>query len=289
MAGERELDETTQVETTGHEWDGIRELDTPMPRWWLYTFYGTIIWAAVYMILYPAWPLIHRATPGLFGYSTRATVATELAAAAAANAALDERLLAADLSTVTSDPELIAYATAGGGAIFRNNCSQCHGAGAGGRQGFYPNLVDDDWLWGGSIADIVQTVTHGIRSEGDPDTRTSQMPAFGEILEPGQIDALVQYVLSLSDSEHDMALAVDGGPLFEENCAACHGAEGKGGREFGAPNLTDAIWLYGGTPETIRQTITKARYGIMPAFGTRLSPAEIRKVAIYVNTLGGGE
>lgn len=289
MAGKREIDEATQIETTGHEWDGIRELDTPMPRWWLWTFYATIIWSVVYVILFPAWPLIHGATPGLLGYSTRARVDAELAAQAAANAPLDQRLLEAPLDTIKDDPEIVTYATAGGAAVFRNNCAPCHGSGASGRQGFYPNLVDDDWLWGGTVADIVQTVTHGIRYEPDPDTRISQMPAFGEMLKPEEIDALVQYVLSLSGTAHDAALAATGAPLFQDNCASCHGEDGKGTRDVGAPNLTDAIWLYGGSPDTIRQTITKARYGIMPAFGERLSPSDIRKVAIYVNTLGGGE
>lgn len=289
MAGEREIDEATQTHTTGHEWDGIRELDTPMPRWWLLTFYGTIIWGIIYVILYPAWPLLHGATPGVLGYSSRGTVATELAAAAAANAPRDAALLAADLGAIKDDPELLSFATAGGAAVFRNNCSQCHGAGGGGTPLIYPNLVDDDWLWGGTIPDIVQTVTHGIRYDADPDTRYSQMPAFGEVLEPAQIDDLVQFVISLSGGEHDAAQAAAAAPLFAENCATCHGAEGKGGREFGAPNLTDAIWLYGGAPAQIQHTIRYARFGIMPAFQTRLTEAEIRKVAIYVNTLGGGE
>ena len=289
MASKREIDEATQTSTTGHEWDGIKELDTPMPRWWLLTFYATIIWGVVYLILFPAWPLVHGATAGVLGYSSRGNVARELAAVAEANAPMDAALMSDDFDQIKADPELLAYATAGGAAVFRTNCQQCHGAGAGGVVGLYPNLVDDDWLWGGTLADIEQTITHGIRYEADEDTRFSQMPAFGEMLEPAQIDDLVQYVLSLSGTEHDATQAAAGAPLFQENCASCHGEDGKGGREFGAPNLTDAIWLYGGSPETIRLTITKARFGVMPAFGARLSPAEIRKAAIYVNTLGGGE
>ncbi len=289
MASEREIDTATQTSTTGHEWDGIKELDTPMPRWWLFAFYATIIWGAIYLILYPAWPLVSGATPGILGYSTRQNVARELAAVAEANAPRDAALMSADFDQIKADPELLAYATAGGAAVFRTNCLQCHGAGAAGVLGLYPNLIDDDWLWGGTLADIEQTITHGIRYEADEDTRFSQMPAFGEMLEPAQVDELVQYVLSLSGAEHDAGQAAAGAPLFQENCASCHGEDGKGGRDFGAPNLTDAIWLYGGSPAAIKLTINKARFGVMPAFGGRLTPAEIRKAAIYVNTLGGGE
>jgi cytochrome c oxidase cbb3-type subunit 3 len=289
MASEREIDPATQTETTGHEWDGIRELDTPMPRWWLLTFYGTIIWGVIYVILFPAWPLIHGATPGLLGYSSRATVARELDAAATANAPLDARLMETDIATVEKDPELLSYAMAGGAAIFRNNCSQCHGAGGGGTPLIYPNLADDDWLWGGTATDIETTVTHGIRYEADPDTRYSQMPSFGEILEPAQIDAVANYVLSLSGSPHDAGLAAEGAPVFAENCASCHGETGTGGREFGAPNLSDQIWLYGGAFDQVHASIVGAHFGIMPAFGGRLTAPEIRKVAIFVNTLGGGE
>lgn len=288
MAGNRELDTATNTETTGHEWDGIKELDTPMPRWWLLTFYATIIWGVIYVILFPAWPLIHAATPGLLGYSSRVEAAKEIADAEAANAPLDQALMATDISGDEANPELLAYATAGGGAVFRNNCSQCHGAGAAGARGF-PNLLDDDWLWGGTAADIEQTVTHGIRYEQDDDTRFSQMPAFGDILSSEEINQLVNYVRSLSGLDHDSALAQEGSVLFADNCASCHGEDGKGSYDFGAPNLTDSIWLYGSDPETLRETITNARFGIMPAFQGRLSADDIRKVAIYVHTLGGGQ
>lgn len=289
MADKREIDQATQTETTGHEWDGIRELDTPMPRWWLWTFYGTIVWGIVYVILFPAWPLISAATPGVLGYSSRHDVEQDLAAARTANAPLDTRLMSQDIGAAVEDPELLSYAMAGGGAVFRNNCSQCHGAGAGGMALTYPNLVDDDWLWGGSAAEIETTVTHGIRYEPDVDTRFSQMPAFGEMLETEQLDALTQYALSLSDSPHDAGPAAEGQPLFAENCASCHGDAGEGGREFGAPDLTDQIWLYGSDPAQVRVSIATPHFGIMPAFGGRLSESDIRKVAIYVHALGGGE
>lgn len=291
MAGEREVDEATQTATTGHEWDGIKELDTPMPRWWLWTFYATIVWGLAYVILYPAWPLVHGATPGILGYSSRATVANEVAAARAAHADLDAALLATPIDQIAADPELERFAIAGGGAVFRNNCMQCHGAGGQGAIGGFPALVDDDWLWGGTLAEIQQTIAHGIRYEPDADTRYSQMPAFGELLEPAQIDDLVQYVLSVSGQENDAAMAGSGQQLFLENCASCHGEDGKGLQEFGAPNLTDAIWLYGGDRDTLRQTIAYARFGIMPSFSLdgRLRQEDIAKVAVYVHSLGGGQ
>lgn len=291
MAGEREVDEATQTATTGHEWDGIKELDTPMPRWWLWAFYATIVWGVVYVILYPAWPLVHGATPGLLGYSSRATVQREVDAVRAAQAPLDAELLATPIDQVAQNPELERFAIAGGGAVFRNNCMQCHGAGGQGAIGGFPALVDDDWLWGGTLADIQQTVTHGIRYEADADTRFSQMPAFGELLEPAQIDDLVQYVSMISGQQHDAAMAESGRQLFLDNCSSCHGEDGKGSHEFGAPNLTDAIWLYGGDPATLHHTIQYARFGIMPSFslGNRLRPEDIAKVAIYVHSLGGGQ
>jgi len=290
MADNREVDEHSQTETTGHEWDGIKELDTPMPRWWLWAFYGTIVWGVLYVILMPAWPLVTGATPGLLGYSSRATVAAEIAAAREANAPLDARLNEIELASVADDPELLRYAIAGGGAVFRNHCGQCHGAGGQGAIGGFPNLLDDAWLWGGTVDDIHQTIRHGIRYDPDPDTRFSQMPAFSEILETEEIDGLVQYVLSLSGADHDAETAAAHGESFLNNCSACHGEDGKGITEMGAPNLTDGIWLYGGDPDTIRHTIVYSRYGIMPSFSlnNRLREAEIRKVAVYVHSLGGG-
>jgi cytochrome c oxidase cbb3-type subunit 3 len=289
MATRREIDELSQTETTGHEWDGIKELDTPMPRWWLWTFYATIVWGVIYTLLMPAWPMVSGATAGLLGYSSRGEVARQMEAARAAAGPMDERLLALDLAAVEEDPELLRYATAGGAAVFRNYCSPCHGAGAAGVTGRYPNLLDDDWLWGGALADIHQTVTHGIRFEGDEETRFSQMPAFGDFLEPAEVDGLVEYVLSLSGATHDAAAAEAHAQSFADNCAACHGADGTGDRAQGAPDLTDGIWLYGSDPATIRTSIARARYGVMPAFAGRLAPADIAKVAVYVHSLGGGE
>jgi cytochrome c oxidase cbb3-type subunit 3 len=278
--------------TTGHSWDGIEEWDNPMPRWWLWTFYATIVWALIYVILFPAWPLITGATPGLLGFSTRANVAAEIERFNEANAAIRERLVAADLETVTQDPELLSFASNAGAAVFRAHCSQCHGSGAAGVSAKgYPNLLDDDWIWGGDMTNIHYTVTHGIRNTTDPDARLSEMPAFGrdEILDAAQIDAVVQHVLAISGQEHDAALAADGAVVFAENCAACHGEAGEGNRDLGAPTLTDAIWLYGGDKDAITYTVVNARAGVMPNWNTRLSEADIRSVAIYVHGLGGGE
>ncbi|HMQ94432.1 MAG TPA: cytochrome-c oxidase, cbb3-type subunit III [Amaricoccus sp.] len=289
MADRRDVDEATNTRTTGHEWDGIKELDTPMPRWWLWSFYATIVWGVIYMILMPAWPLVSGATPGLLGYSSRGAVERDIAEAEAVNAPLDAQLMSVDIASIAEDPDMLRYAIAGGGAVFRNNCSQCHGAGGQGALGGYPNLVDDDWLWGGTTEEIYQTVTHGIRYEADPDTRFSQMPAFGDILEADEIAGLAEYVLSLSGADHDADLAAAHQQTFIDNCSACHGEDGTGMRDQGAPSLADGIWLYGGDRDTIVATITDARYGIMPAFQNRLTDAEIRKVAVYVHGLGGGE
>ncbi|MFO1204116.1 MAG: cytochrome-c oxidase, cbb3-type subunit III [Tabrizicola sp.] len=284
--------EPRQVETTGHSWDGIQEYDNPMPRWWVWVFYATIVWGIGYTIAYPAWPLIHGATPGLLGGSTRADVEAEIAAVDKGNAAIKDKLIAADLTAIGTDTELASYAERAGAAVFKTNCAQCHGSGAAGVVGKgYPNLLDDDWLWGGTMEDIHTTVTHGIRNTTDTDARYSEMPKFGldGILDETQIAQVAEHVLALSGQEHDAALATAGAQVFADNCAACHAEDGKGDRAQGAPNLTDAIWLYGGSREKIIETVTKARFGVMPNWNTRLSEDEIRAVAYYVHSRGGGE
>ncbi len=279
--------EKKEIETTGHSWDGIEEYNNPLPRWWLWTFYATIIWGIGYVIAYPAWPLIKGATPGLLGYSTRQEVARDIQTFKEKNAAIEEKLAQADLTTIADDPELNSYAINAGAAVFRTNCIQCHGAGAQGAKGF-PNLLDDDWLWGGDIESIAYTVRHGIRSRSD-ETRYSEMPAFGEFLSDEEIDAVVQYVRSLGGLDYDADLAKEGATVFEDNCASCHGEDGTGDREQGAPNLTDAIWLFGDSVEDITYTVKYARNVEMPTWGDRLSDAQIKAVATYVHQLGGGE
>ena len=285
---DKSVDNLTGIETTGHEWDGIKELNNPLPRWWLWCLYLTIIWGIGYTIAYPAWPMINGATSGLLGYSTRGEVARDIAEHEASNAALEEKLATVELASLSEDEALNHYAVSSGAAVFRTNCSQCHGSGAAGAKG-YPNLLDDDWLWGGTFEDIVLTVRHGIRNDTDDDARFSQMPAYGEILEADEIDALVETVRGLAGEEHDAALAASGAEVFADNCAACHGDTGMGDREQGAPNLTDAIWLYGGDREALHESITNARFGVMPAWGPRLTDAQVNAVSAYVHQLGGGE
>ena len=276
--------------TTGHVWDGIEEFDNPMPRWWLWTFYACIIWGIGYVIAYPAWPMINGATAGVLGWSTRANVAAEIEAVNEANAPINAKLEAADLDAIAGDAELGPYATSAGSAVFKTWCAQCHGSGAAGAKG-YPNLLDDDWLWGGSMEDIHISVTHGIRNEDSDDARYSEMPAFGrdELLEEGQIDEVVNFVMSLSGEPQDASKVAAGAVVYEENCASCHAEDGTGDRFQGAPNLADAIWLYGGDYATLSQTVSNSRYGVVPAWNTRLTEAQIRAVSAYVHQLGGGE
>ncbi|SDE10477.1 cytochrome-c oxidase, cbb3-type subunit III [Ruegeria marina] len=277
-------------ETTGHSWDGIEEFNNPLPRWWLWTFYLTIIWGIGYTIAYPAWPLINSATAGVMGWSTRANVAAAIAEVEEANAPINARLEAAELSAISSDAELNSYAVSAGAAVFKTWCAQCHGSGAAGAKG-YPNLLDDDWLWGGSMEEIHQTVTAGIRNTENDDARYSEMPAFGrdELLEAEQIDQVVNYVMSLSGEPRDASKVSEGAVVYADNCASCHAEDGTGDRTQGAPNLTDAIWLYGGDYADISETVTNSRFGVMPPWNTRLTEAEIRAVSAYVHQLGGGE
>jgi cytochrome c oxidase cbb3-type subunit 3 len=285
--------EHQQVETTGHQWDGIEELNNPLPRWWVWVFYATIVWGIGYTILYPAWPLVTQATPGVLGHSTRANAAAEIASWDARNAEIKAQLVSADLNAIAADPNLAAFAERAGAAVFRTNCATCHGSGAAGFEGKgYPNLLDDDWLWGGTMEDIHLTITHGIRNTTDPDARYSQMPAFGvdQILEAEQIDQVVEHVLAISGQDHDATLAAAGATVWmDAGCNGCHMDDGSGDRSQGAPNLTDAIWLYGGAREQVRESVYAARFGVMPNWNTRLSEDEIRAVAFYVHSRGGGE
>ncbi|UWR52406.1 cytochrome-c oxidase, cbb3-type subunit III [Phaeobacter inhibens] len=276
--------------TTGHSWDGIEEFDNPMPRWWLWTFYATIIWAIGYTVAYPAWPGIQSATAGVLGWNSRALVAEEIAAVNEANAPINSRLEEIELASITTDPELNGYAVSAGSAVFKTWCAQCHGAGAAGAKG-YPNLLDDDWLWGGSMEDIHATIAHGIRNEESDDARYSEMPAFGrdELLEKEEIDQVVNYVMSLSGEPQDADKVAPGAVIFADNCASCHMENGTGDRSQGAPNLADAIWLYGGDHATLTETVYNSRYGVMPNWNARLTEAQIRAVTAYVHQLGGGE
>ena len=279
--------------TTGHSWDGIEEFNNPLPRWWLWIFYAFIVWAIWYSIAYPAWPGVKSATAGYLGFSTRAQVAEDIATAEAKNAAINEKLASVELASIATDPELEGYAKSAGAAVFKTWCAQCHQTNGAGAVG-YPNLQDDDWLWGGTMEDIHLTLLHGIRSETDDDSRYSEMPAFGrdELLEEEEISQVVNFVMSLTPNVNppqDPSMVEAGAVVFEDNCAACHMEDGSGDRAQGAPNLADAIWLYGGDYAAISETVHNSRFGVMPDWNERLSEAQIRAVATYVHQLGGGE
>ena len=286
----REKDEISGTETTGHEWDGIKELNTPLPRWWLWTLYATMVFALGYVIAYPAWPLVSGATPGLLGYSSRGELVKEVDAARAAQAAQREMLKTLSLEDIRKNADLLQFAVTGGRAAFLVNCVQCHGSGAAGGKG-YPNLNDDDWLWGGTLEQIHATLEHGIRYTADPDTRQSPMPAFGadEILKPEQINDVAEYVLKLSGQTFEAEAATRGSTVFAENCVACHGEVGEGKREFGGPRLADPIALYAADKAAIVAQVTRPRHGVMPAWNRRLDEVTIKQLAIYVHSLGGGE
>ncbi|HYM03489.1 MAG TPA: cytochrome-c oxidase, cbb3-type subunit III [Stellaceae bacterium] len=289
MPTKGEKDAMTGRETTGHEWDGIRELDTPLPKWWLYIFYASIAFAVVYCVLYPSIPMFRTHTGGVLSYTNRSALARSTADAAAQQAKFRDAIRNASLEDIRKNPDLLSFAETGGRAAFNDNCVPCHRTGGAGAAG-YPNLADDDWLWGGTLAAIHQTITHGVRN-ADPDSRQSQMPRFGAdgILKADQISDVADFVLTLSHQRAPADAAKRGAKIFAENCAVCHGENGAGNQEIGAKDLTDGIWLYGGDKATLVETITYARNSSMPAWGARLDPTTIKMLAIYVHSLGGGK
>jgi cytochrome c oxidase cbb3-type subunit 3 len=287
---EKQIDELSGVDTTGHEWDGIKELNTPLPRWWVITFYATIVWAIGYWIVYPAWPLLWSHTTGIWNYSTRAEVVTELANLEKVRGTKMATLGSAPLAEIEKDPALLALARASGKTVFGDNCAPCHGTGGAGAKG-YPNLNDDEWLWGGSLEQIMQTIQFGVRS-GHPKTHESAMLAFGKegVLKKDQIVTVANYVRSLSGLSTSPGYdASAGAKIFADNCASCHGDQGKGNQELGAPDLTDKIWLYGSDEATLVETISNGRSGVMPAWVSRLDPSTIKALTVYVHSLGGGK
>ncbi|HEY9056954.1 MAG TPA: cytochrome-c oxidase, cbb3-type subunit III [Aurantimonas sp.] len=290
MAEDKDIDAVTGVETTGHSWDGIKELNNPMPRWWLWTFYATIAFSLVYTVLYPAWPLVNSATQGVLGWSSRADLREEMTLADALNVDRITAIQTSAVSKVAADPDLRQFAIAAGRAAFKVNCVQCHGSGAQGGPG-YPNLNDDAWIWGGSPEEIYTTILHGVRYGDDDETRVSEMPAFGRdgILERDQIAAVTAYIRTLSGQEADAGAAERGATVYADNCAACHGETGEGVRELGAPRLDDALWLYGGSESAIMAQISVPQHGVMPGWGSRLGEVTVKQLAVYVHSLGGGE
>lgn len=293
----KDIDELSGVETTGHSWDGLKELNNPLPRWWVWVWIITIIWSLWYFVVYPSWPVPGGATEGTSGYTQFKELAENQQEIIDRQARYLERFEDATLEQIMNDPELYAFAMAGGKSAFKDNCATCHGTGAEGGKG-YPNLNDDDWLWGGKVDDIHQTLRFGIRAD-NLDTHLSQMPAFGQdkLLNREEIDAVVDYVRSLSghapenlhSAEHNPVTTLEmGQQIFQQQCASCHGANAKGDQEFGAPNLTDAIWLYGGEREDVFRSVYYARAGMMPAWEGRLDDNTIKQLSVYIHELGGG-
>jgi len=294
-----QVDKISGQSTTGHEWDGIRELNTPLPRWWVWTFYATIVFAVVYWIVYPAWPLMTTYTKGLFNTTARMRVADDLKAIQAQRAEMEagfvnvsaQNIVAYAKSDKPEEKALYNLAYAHGKAAFAENCAPCHGAGGQGGKG-YRNLTNEDWLWGGKVDDILTTITHGIRADWDSDTRVSAMPAFGKdgILKPEEIRQVASYVRTMSKLEPEPGVDVAAGKkIFADNCVVCHGDDGKGMQSVGSANLTDGLQLYGSDFKDLNYTITNARNGTMPAWGGRLDPLTIKTLAVFVHSLGAGQ
>lgn len=284
-----EKDSITGQETTGHEWDGLKELNTPLPKWWLYTFYATILFAAVWVVLYPAIPV--QGWTGLTGWTARGALPAQMDAERARQAPMLARLREVTAEQIAADPELRGFALAGGRVGFANNCAGCHGAGGQGATGGFPSLADDDWLWGGSFEAIHTTIMHGVRAGESDEERGIPMPAFltTGMLTQAQINDTADFVLSLSGRSAEPAAVERGRELYAENCASCHGDGGEGNRDMGSPRLNDQIWLYGGDRASVIRSIAYSRAGVMPAWRGRLDPAMINMITVYVHALGGGE
>lgn len=295
MAETPEKDAVSGQSTTGHEWDGIKELNTPLPKWWVYVFYVTIIWSIGYWVVYPAWPTASAYTAGLFGYSSRAELEESLAEAKAMHADKIQAVATRDVTEIAATPDLANYARAGGAVLFKENCVPCHQAGGAGEYG-YPTLADDEWLWGGDLEALQTTITHGIRSDLSEETRLSEMPRFGDFLSAEEITAVATYVKSMAEGNPQEG---EGQQIYVEQCAACHSSDGMnpvsdGNSMLGAPALANEIWLYSkpGNPMSVEEIAAQVRdpkHSVMPAWGGRLSEADIKMLTVYVHSLGGGE
>jgi len=285
-----QVDAVTGVTTTGHSWDEIQELNNPLPRWWLWTFYITIVWAIAYCIAYPAWPLVSSYSKGALGWQSRDAVVAELDALKEQRSGMTANLASSSLDEIKQTPELFAFARAQGKAAFGDNCAPCHGAGGAGAKG-YPNLNDDDWLWGGSLAQIEQTIRFGARSTSDQG-HSGNMPAFGRdgMLKREEISHVADYVRSLSSLPMEKGADLKAGAkVYADNCAACHGDKGQGSQELGAPNLSDKIWLFGSDKAVIMEGLMNGRGGVMPTWHGRLDDTTIKALTLYVHSLGGDQ
>jgi cytochrome c oxidase cbb3-type subunit III len=287
-----EKDAVSGVETTGHEWDGLKELNNPAPRWWLWVFLCTIVWAVGYWIVYPAWPTLGGHTRGAASWTEYRQLKSSQQEITARRAKYLDRFKGLTLQQINSDPQLYEFALAGGATAFKENCAACHGTGAQGVARGFPNLNDDDWLWGGTLDDIYKTIRVGVNS-GSPEQRGTQMPAFGRdgLLKPDQISDVADYVLALNkdDKAAPTPAYLRGKDLFATNCSSCHGKSGEGNQQLGAPRLNDDIWLWGGSRDDVVNTVTNAHTNVMPTWEHRLDDDTIKELTIYVHSLGGGK
>lgn len=285
-----EIDPVTGRRTTGHIWNSIKELDTPVPRGVLIFLIVTHIFAALWWVLEPSWPLGSTYTKGLIGSDQKQVVERKIVEAATSRVPWIEKIETKSFDEIRADEALMAKVNSSGHQLFGDNCAACHGRnGKGGRN--YPDLTDDDWLWGGGPERIVETMTVGVNTRHSK-SRVSQMPAFGadEMLDKKQVSDVAAYVYSLSNPETSTADNIGqidaGREVFVTACSSCHGQDAKGKQDMGAPNLTDGRWMYGGSLDRIIQTVHGGRQGHMPTWDERLSPAEIKIIALYVNALG---
>ena len=257
-----------KADVMGHVWDGnLEEYNNPLPRWWMWLFYITIVFGLTYLVLYPGL----GSFPGLLKWSSHGQYDAEQAKAKEKYEPIYAKYAAMAIPDVAADPQAREI----GQRLFLNYCAQCHASDARGGRGF-PNLTDNDWLYGGDPDTIVATITNG---------RTAMMPPWGSVVGDQGVEDLANYVKALGGRPHDTLRAAHGKELFQANCVACHGADGKGNQALGAPNLTDDIWLYGGSEATLMETIGKGRNGTMPAWGTFLGPEKVHIVAAYVYSL----
>lgn len=263
----RRRGESQTDQTTGHAHDGIEEYDNPLPAWWFYLFVITIVWSIAYLIVYPGMGNYR----GLIGWTQEGQHAGEVAAAEQRYGEMRSQYLAQSVEAIAQDPAVRKM----GMRIFGNNCAQCHGADGKGRYGF-PNLTDDDWLYGSSPEAIKTSIVQG---------RRAAMPAWAGILGDGGVAAATEYVLSLNDRAEDEALAAAGKAHFDSYCVACHGSGGEGNEALGAPNLVNGVWLYGGSRQQISHSVRAGRSGVMPAFGDSLAEDKIHILAAYVYSL----
>jgi cytochrome c oxidase cbb3-type subunit 3 len=283
-----EKDSVSGQYTTGHEWDGIKELNTPLPKWWVYVFWACVVWAIAYWIAMPAWPTVNGYTQGILGYSSRGDLDNELKAQKASRAKYETKIAVLAPEDILKDKDLRNFALAGGKIAFGENCSACHGSGGVGVAGAYPRLADDEWLWGGTMADIQQSIAFGVRNT-NTNSRQSEMLPFGtgDALSADQVSQLGDYVLSLASKTP--AAGSPGAAIFAERCTACHSEDGSGNKDLGAPALNNNIWLFKGGKEGIVAQVTKPKHGSMPAWSERLDETTIKMLTVYVHSLGGGK